>query len=180
MAKKKNVLIGVTASIAAYKSCEIITSLKKAGCAVKVAMSPDSHHFITPLTLQTLSANKVITDMFALPEEWDVCHVSLAKWADLILVAPASADMIAKLAHGRADCIISAAVLSTKARVLIAPCMNENMYRHTASQQNITVLKKMGYKFIGPVYGQLACGDKGIGHIADVKDIVGAAKRLLK
>ncbi|MBN1871309.1 MAG: hypothetical protein JW800_01925 [Candidatus Omnitrophica bacterium] len=180
MAGQKNILIGVTASIAAYKSCELITSLRREGYAVKVAMSPDSHHFITPLTLQTLSVNKVISDMFALPEEWDVCHVSLAKWADLILVAPASADMIAKLAHGRADCIISATILSAKADVLITPAMNDNMYRHPSVQQNIRSLKRMGYKFIGPKHGRLACGDQGIGHIAGTKEIVLAVKRLLK
>jgi phosphopantothenoylcysteine synthetase/decarboxylase len=176
----KRILLGVTASIAAYKSCDIINSLRKLGYEVKVAMSPDSKHFITPLTLQALSSNDVITDMFELPAKWDACHVSLAKWANLILIAPASADMISKLAYGLANCIISASVLASNAKVLIAPAMNDNMYKHKAVQDNISRLKKFGYKFVGPKRGHLACGYEGIGHIADVEDIVKAVKKLLK
>ena len=143
-------------------------------------MSRDAGHFITPLTLQTLSGGKVITGMFELPDKWDIHHTSLAVWADLVLIAPASADMISKLACGLADCIVSAAVLSTRAKVLIAPAMNNNMYDHKAIRENIAKLKKFGYKFVGPKKGHLACGYKGIGHIADVKDIVEAAQNLLK
>lgn len=176
----KKILLGVTASIAAYKSCDIISSLRRLGHEVKVAMSPDAKHFITPLTLQTLSSNEVIADMFEPPQKWDACHISLAEWSDLILVAPASADMIAKLACGSADCILSATVLSSKAKVLIAPAMNDKMYKHKAVRQNIAELKKFGYEFVGPKKGHLACGYIGMGHIADVADIVAAAKRLLK
>ena len=174
------IVLGVTGSIAAYKSCDIISSLRKGGHEVKVIMSPDAGHFITPLTLQTLSSNKVVKDMFELPAEWDIYHTSLGAWADLILIAPASADMISKLACGLADCIVSAAVLAAKAKVLIAPAMNDAMYKHKAIQENIAKLKRFGYKFVGPKKGHLACGYKGIGHIADVKDIVQAAERLLK
>lgn len=176
----KKILLGVTASIAAYKSCDIINSLRKSGHEVRVAMSPDSKHFITPLTLRTLSSNEVATDIFELQSKWDVCHVSLAEWADLILIAPASADMISKLACGLADCILSATVLSSTSKVLIAPAMNDKMYKNKVIQENIAKLKRFGYEFIGPKQGRLACGYEGIGHIAEVEDIVQAVKRLLK
>jgi phosphopantothenoylcysteine decarboxylase/phosphopantothenate--cysteine ligase len=175
----KKILIGVTGSIAAYKSCDIISSLRKLGFETKVVMSRDSGHFITPLTLQTLSSNQVITDMFALPEKWDVYHTSLAEWAGLILIAPATADIISRLACGLADDILSAAVLASKAKILIAPAMNEKMYKHKAIQENIEKLKRFGYKFIGPKRGYLACGYEGIGHLADVEDIVKAVKKIL-
>lgn len=175
----KKILLGITGSIAAYKSCDIITSLRKLGYEVKVVMSHDAKNFITPLTLQTLSANAVIIDMFELPENRDVCHVSLGEWADLILIAPATADIISKLACGSADCVLNAAVLSSKAKVLIAPAMNDRMYGHKAVQANIAALKKFGYKFIGPKEGHLACGRTAIGHIADVKDIVKTVEELI-
>jgi len=175
-----NILLGVTGSIAAYKSCDIINSLRKSGYEVKVAMSPDSKHFITPLTLQTLSSNEVIMDMFELPARWDISHILLAEWADLILIAPASADIISKLANGSADCILSVTVLSSTAKVLIAPAMNERMYRHKAVKANIAKLKKFGYKFVGPKKGHLACGYVGMGHIASVEEIIKAVKSLLK
>lgn len=176
----KNVLIGVTASIAAYKSCDIIRSLRKLGCETKVAMSPDAEHFITPLTLQTISCSEVVTDMFKVSEKWDIRHTSLAEWADLILIAPATADMISKLACGLADCALSAVVLASKADVLIAPAMNENMYTHKAVQENIAKLKRYGYKFVAPKRGYLACGYEGVGHIADTGDIIQAVKKLLQ
>ena len=175
----KRIVLGVTGSIAAYKSCDIISSLRALGHEVKVIMSHDAGYFITPLTLQTLSGNKVIADMFELPEDWDIRHTSLAAWADLILIAPASADMISKLACGLANCIVSAAVLSSKAKVLIAPAMNDNMYNHKATRENIAKLKRFGYKFTGPKKGHLACGYKGIGHIADTEDIIKAVKKAL-
>ena len=176
----KKVVLGITGSIAAYKSCEIINALRKSGHEVKVIMSPSAKHFITPITLETLSSNKVVLDMFELPDKREVCHTSLAAWADLMLIAPASADMISKLASGLADCIISATILATKAKILIAPAMNDNMYKHAIIQENIKKLKKIGYEFIGPKRGHLACGYNAIGHIADLKDILIAAKKLLK
>lgn len=179
MARNK-ILLGVTGSIAAYKSCDIITSLRKLGYEIKVAMSPDAGYFITPLTLQTLSSNEVVTDMFKPPAVWDACHISLSEWADLILIAPATADIIAKLACGSADCVLSATILAGRAKVLIAPAMNDNMYNHKAVQCNIEKLKKFGYKFVGPKRGYLACGRIGMGHIADVKDIVQAVVKLCK
>ena len=165
----KNVLIGVTASIAAYKSCDIIRHLRRFGCDTKVVMSPDAEHFITPLTLQTISCNEVVTDMFRMSEKWDIYHTSLAEWANVILIAPATADMISKLACGLADCALSATVLASRAEILIAPAMNENMYTHKAVQENIEKLKKFGYKFVAPKRGYLDCGYEGVGHIADTE-----------
>jgi len=176
----KKILLGVTASIAAYKSCDIINSLRKSGYKVKVVMSPDAKHFITPLTLQTLSSDEVITDMFQPPPTWEVSHVSLAGWADLILIAPATADTISKLACGLANCILSATVLSSEGKILIAPAMNDRMYKHKTVQENIARLKRFGYKFIGPKRGHLSCGYEGMGHIADTEDIVKAVKKLIK
>jgi phosphopantothenoylcysteine decarboxylase/phosphopantothenate--cysteine ligase len=176
----KNVLIGITASIAAYKSCDIIRHLRRLGCDTKVVMSPDAKHFITPLTLQTISRNEVVTDIFRVSEKWNIYHTSLAEWANVILIAPATADMISKLACGLADCALSATVLASRAKVLIAPAMNENMYTHKAVQENIEKLKKFGYKFVAPKRGYLACGYEGVGHIADTKDIIEAVKKALK
>ncbi len=177
--KSKNVVMGVTASIAAYKSCDIIRHLKNIGCDTKVIMSPDAGRFITPLTLQTISCNEVVTDMFHVGGKWNIYHTSLAEWADIILVAPATADMISKLACGLANCALSAVVLASKADILIAPAMNENMYTHKAVQGNIKKLKSFGYEFIAPKRGYLACGYEGVGHIADTKDIIEAVKKII-
>jgi len=180
MASKKTVVLAVTASIAAYRACEIISALNRYGVNVRVLMTKESGEFITPLTLQTLSRNKVVEDMFELPEKWDPVHTSIADEADLVLIAPATANILGKLASGICDDIISCVVYATRAPVLIAPAMNEKMYTHKIVQENIAKLKKIGYKFIGPVKGHLACGHVDMGHIADTKDIVSEAKRLLK
>jgi len=180
MVKKKEILLGVTGSIAAYKACDIISGLKKLGFNVTVLMTKEAKHFITPLTLQTLSNNKVVEDMFAAIDNFDPLHTSLAQKASLILIAPATANIIAKLAQGGCDDIISCTVLSTKAPVLIAPAMNDNMYKHKAVKDNISRLKELGYKFVGPISGHLACGYKGMGHIADVGEIIAQAKKVIR
>ncbi|MBN1526539.1 MAG: hypothetical protein JW919_03005 [Candidatus Omnitrophica bacterium] len=180
MAKAKSVVLGVTGSIAAYKACEVIRLLKKESCEVTVLLTPEGEKFITPLTLQTLSSNKVVTGMFEVPEDWDPAHVALADKADLVLIAPATAHIIGKIASGLCDDIVSCVVCATKAPVLIAPAMNANMYMNKAVQENITKLKRAGYKFAGPVRGMLACGYEGIGCLAAPSDIVKEAKRLLK
>jgi phosphopantothenoylcysteine decarboxylase/phosphopantothenate--cysteine ligase len=181
MAKRtKEVLLGVTGSIAAYKACDIVNRLKRAGCNVTVALTEEARHFITPLTLQNLSGNKVVTGMFDLPENYDPLHTSLAQRADLVLVAPATANLIGKLASGICDDILTCAIMATDAPVLIAPAMNDKMYEHKAMVENVAKLKKWGYKFIGPKRGNLACGYKGIGHIADTEDIVRQAKGMLR
>jgi len=178
--KSKTIVLGVCASIAAYKACEIITLFKKSNIETVVCLSKDADKFITPLTLQTLSCNKTYQNMFEAHSDWDPKHISLAKRADLLLVAPATADIISKVAAGICDDLLSCTIASTKARVLFAPAMNDQMYNNKIIQGNITKLKSLGYKFIGPIEGSLACGDRGIGHIAEVADIVKKAKSLLK
>lgn len=176
--KIKTIIVGVTGSIAAYRACEIVSSLKKLSFNVRVILTKDGAQFITPLTLQTLSGNKTYTDMFEPPQAFDPVHTSLAESASLVLIAPATANIIGKLAGGTCDDLLSCVVYATKAPVLIAPAMNENMYNHEILKSNIAKLKKIGYSFIGPVKGRLACGHTAIGHIADTEDIVREAKRL--
>lgn len=172
MKKKKTVLVGVTGSIAAYKAAEIISQLKKKDFEVIALMTAEATRFITPLTLQTLSGNPVAVDMFAEPKNWSPIHTSLAGRADLVLIAPATAQIIAKIANGLCDDIISCTVLATKAKVIFCPAMHENMYLHQAVQENIKRLKGMGYGFLGPIKGGLACGCTGVGHLSEVTDIV--------
>ena len=180
MPKPKEVILGVTGSIAAYKACEIINQLKRRKINVTVVMTKEAQEFITPLTLQTLSENRVICDLFSLPENVSPLHVSLAKRCDLVLIAPASANIIAKLACGTADDVLSCLCLSTRAPILICPAMNENMFEHKITQENIARLKKTGYYFLGPVKGHLVCGDRGVGHLAKPEDIVREALGLLR
>ena len=176
----KTIILGVTGSIAAYKACELTSLFKKEGFNVRVLLTKEGKEFVTALTLQTLSKNKVIMDMFESPEEWNPIHTSLAQSADLILIAPATANIIAKLASGICDDILTCTVFASDAPVLIAPAMNDKMYEHKIVQENITKLKKVGYRFIGPIKGHLACGCEAVGHIADLSDIIAEAKRLAK
>jgi phosphopantothenoylcysteine decarboxylase/phosphopantothenate--cysteine ligase len=176
----KSVVVGVTGSIAAYKACDIISILRKDAIDVTAVLTKEGAEFITPLTLETLSGNKVVMDMFALPDERNPIHTSLADKASLILIAPATANIIGKLACGICDDVLTCAVLSTKAPILIAPAMNDNMYSNALVQSNIARLKKLGFRFIGPVKGRLACGRDAIGHISDPAEIAREAKRLLK
>ncbi|MCX5679237.1 MAG: hypothetical protein NTZ95_00970 [Candidatus Omnitrophica bacterium] len=177
---KKTVILGVTGSIAAYKACEIIGYLRRSGLDVNVILTKEAVEFVTPLTFRTLSGNKVAAGIFDMPEEWDPSHISLAQKADLILVAPASANIIGKLASGVCDDLLTCVIFATKAPVLIAPAMNTNMYEHKIVQANIAKLKSVGYHFIGPIKGRLACGTEGVGHIACPENIVKEAQRLLK
>jgi len=176
---KKEIIIGVTGSIAAYKACDIIRGLKKYGYNTTVIMTKEAEEFVTPLLMSDISENKAYTDMFGPVREWDIKHVSLAQAADLILIAPATANIIAKLALGICNDLLTCTVLASRAPVLIAPAMNDNMYSHRSTQDNIKKLKSFGYKFIGPVKGKLACGTEGIGHIADVEEIIREAKKTL-
>lgn len=180
MAKKPTIVLGVTGSIAAYKAYDILIELVKLGISVRVIMTKEAEEFVTPLTFKTLSGNRVYTGLFDKVSNNDTAHIELAQNAALVLIAPATANIIAKLACGICDDLLTCVVLATKAKVLIAPAMNENMYFHKAVQQNIRTLQGFGYKFIGPVKGRLACGYFGKGHIASVNDIVQEAKRLLK
>ena len=178
--KKRNIVLGITASIAAYKACDLINALRKKGRDVTCIITRRAQEFITPLSLETLSGNKVYTDMFELPDKREACHISLAEKADLILISPATADIIAKLAAGICDDLLTCTALSSRSPVLIAPAMNDNMYNHGITQRNIRELKKNGYKFIDPIRGHLACGRVGIGHLAELSQIVKRIDKILK
>ena len=168
----KCVVIGVTGGIAVYKALDVISALRKKDIEVHVIMTESASKFVNPLTFQSISQNMVVTDMFAEPNAWEIQHISLAQKADLMLVAPATANIIGKISNGIADDMLSTTIMATKAKVLIAPAMNTNMYENKIVQNNISKLKDFGYKFIEPASGRLACGDVGIGKLADVNTIV--------
>ena len=178
--KKKTIVLGITASIAAYKACDLVSALKKKGYDVICIMTSHAKHFVTSLTLETLSGNKVYDDMFTFPEKRETVHISLAEAADLVVIFPATANIIGKLASGISDDLLTCTVISTKSPVLIAPAMNTNMYKHKITEKNINELKKIGYKFIGPEKGHLACGCVGIGHIKDTRETVERIEKILK
>lgn len=167
-----NVVLGVTGGIAAYKSADIASKLKKLNINVDVIMTKNAQQFITPLTFQSLTGTKTITDMFITDFEPDIEHISLAKKADVILIAPATANIIAKIAHGIADDMLSTVVMASKAQLLIAPAMNTVMYESPATQKNIRILKERGVIFIEPIEGLLACKDIGKGKMQDPEVIV--------
>jgi phosphopantothenoylcysteine decarboxylase len=175
-----NIVLGVTASIAAYKAADIASKLTKQDCSVHVVMTSGATQFITPLTLQTLSRNPVTTNIFEEKETWNPGHIQLADDADLLLVAPATADIIAKLAHGFADDALTAIALATKAPLLIAPAMNGKMWLHPATVANVELLKQRGADFIGPEEGLLACGYEGIGRLWPVDEVVARALELAR
>ncbi len=172
MLKDKNIVLGITGSIAAYKSAELTSQLVKLGTNVTIIMTNSATHFISPLTLATLSKNKVITDFFETPSNFEVEHISLADKADILLIAPATANIIGKIAAGIADDFLTTFVLACRAPILIAPAMNERMYLNPILQENIKKLKNRGIYFIEPEVGNLACGEKGIGRLADVHKII--------
>lgn len=175
----KTIALGVTGGIAAYKSAELVRLLVKEGAIVRVIMTKNAQEFITPLTLQTLSGNPVATDTFDLTQESEIGHIRLADTADVLLIAPATADIIAKLAHGIADDLLSTVLLATKAKVLIAPAMNVHMYAHPIVQENMRKLLGLGYGFVEPAEGFLACGYEGKGRLANPEDIVEEARAVV-
>ena len=178
--RTKNVIIGVTASVACYKALDVISGLRKLGVQVTVVLTKEAEEFIRPVLFQSVSGNKVIThDMFTASEEWDVAHISLADKADCAAVIPATANIIAKIANGICDDMLTCLICATKAPILLAPAMNENMYNNKITQENITKLKKFGFNFTGPVKGMLACGKQGMGHIQDPQNIIKEVKSLL-
>lgn len=166
----------MSASIAAYKACDLITELRDAGYGVRVAMTKDAHHFITALTLQSFAGTPVIEDFFSIEGRVKPIHIELAKSSDLILIAPASADIIAKLSHGLADDVLSCTVLASEAPLVIVPAMNEKMYANKFTQENLKRLKDNGAKIIEPIHGHLVCMDQGFGHIAENKTILETVK----
>lgn len=167
MLEGKKIVLGVSGGIAAYKACELVSRLKKLNAEVHVIMTDSAEKFVTPLTFQSLSLNQVVTDMFQSPKYWEIEHISLAKLADVLVIAPATANIIGKLASGIADDMLSTTVMATRAKVIIAPAMNTNMYENTVVQENIKKLKKLGYTFVEPAEGRLACGDVGKGKMAE-------------
>ncbi len=173
------VVLGVTGSIAAYKSAELASLLVKQGHEVFVVMTHDATEFITPLTLQTLSKNPVTTSFYDEKENWRPGHIALADRANLLLIAPATANVVAELAYGLAGHPLTAIALATRAPILIAPAMNGKMWEHPATQQNVATLKSRGVEFIGPEEGMLACGYEGVGRLWKVDDIAFRAEFLL-
>lgn len=179
MLKDKTVVIGVSGGIAVYKTLDVISRLKKLGVNVNVIMTKSATEFVAPLSFQSLSQNYVVCDIFEDPKTWDVEHISLAKRADVFLIAPATANVIGKIANGIADDMLTTTVMATKAKVLIAPAMNTNMYENKIVKKNINILKELGYGFVDPESGRLACGDIGKGKLASPETIVDEVVKLL-
>jgi phosphopantothenoylcysteine synthetase/decarboxylase len=177
--KNKHIVLGITGSIAAYKTPELVRLLKKEQAAVSCLLSENGARFVTALTLQTVSCSKVYQGMFD-AHEWDIEHISLSEKTDLIVVAPATADLIARLACGRADDLLSSVILASKCKVLVCPAMNERMWNHPATLSNVNTLKGYGYEFVHPGRGELACGAQGAGRLAQLTDIVAAVKKFIK
>ncbi|HSP32269.1 MAG TPA: bifunctional phosphopantothenoylcysteine decarboxylase/phosphopantothenate--cysteine ligase CoaBC [Halomonas sp.] len=170
----KRVLLGVSAGIAAYKSALIVRLLKQAGCEVRVVMTSGAQAFITPLTLQALSGEPVRTSLLDPEAEAGMGHIELARWADVVLIAPATADLIARLVHGMADDLLTTLCLASEALKLIAPAMNQAMWGHAATQRNIEQLQRDGWQQIGPAAGDQACGDVGLGRMSEPEEIFSA------
>jgi phosphopantothenoylcysteine decarboxylase len=175
----KSIVLGVTGSIAAYKSAELTSLLIKQGHEVFVVMTQDAMEFITPLTLQTLSKNPVTTSFFDEKENWRPGHIELADRANLLLIAPATAHIISELSHGLASHPLAAIALATRAPILVAPAMNGKMWEHPATKENVEKLKSRGVEFIGPEEGMLACGYEGLGRLWKIDDIAFRAEFLL-
>jgi phosphopantothenoylcysteine decarboxylase/phosphopantothenate--cysteine ligase len=172
MLEKKTIVLGITGGIAAYKAAELTREFVKRGASVHVIMTRNATAFLTPLTLQTLSGNAVYTDTFTLTGEWEIGHVSLADSADVVVVAPATANLIGKVAAGIADDLLTTMIMATNAPVLLCPAMNIHMYANAIVQDNIAKLRAKGYAFVDPGYGELACKTEGVGRLAGLEDIM--------
>ncbi len=168
----KRIVLGVTGGIAAYKSAELVRRLRERGAEVRVVMTGGAAAFVTPLTFQAVSGNPVHTELLDDRAEAGMGHIELARWADQVLVAPATANFIAKLAHGLADDLLSTLCLATEAPVLVAPAMNQQMWLHPATRDNCMLLEKRGVQFIGPGSGSQACGETGPGRMTEPAEIV--------
>jgi phosphopantothenoylcysteine decarboxylase/phosphopantothenate--cysteine ligase len=177
--KEKNIILGVTASIAIFKACDIILRLKEQGFQVTVVETREAEELIKPIVFQSLSGNRVYRGLFDEPKGWDIEHISLAKKADLVLIAPATANIIGKIANGICDDLLTCIVCATRAPVLLCPAMNENMYKHKIVQNNIKKLKAFGYRFVEPRKGRLVCGKIGLGCLAEVETIIKEVKKII-
>ncbi|HOS93528.1 MAG TPA: bifunctional phosphopantothenoylcysteine decarboxylase/phosphopantothenate--cysteine ligase CoaBC [Armatimonadota bacterium] len=170
----RSVLVGITGGIACYKAAELVRSLRKAQAQVRVMMTRAACEFVTPLTFQTLSQKPVATDLFAPVSDWEIEHISLARGADVVVVAPATANVIGKVAHGIADDLVTTVIMATRAPVVFCPAMNVAMWENPIVQANIRRLAELGYRFVEPAEGDLACGEEGKGRLAEVERIVEA------
>ncbi len=181
MSAIRNVVLGVTGSIAAHRAVDLASVLTKAGCEVHVVMTADAQRFVSAVPFKTLARHPVVTDLYDDADDWQPAHIRLADEADLFLVAPATANILAKLAHGLADDALSCVALALRpgAKVLLAPAMNGKMWLHPATQQNVRVLRERGCEFIGPEAGTLACGYEGVGRLWPVEAIAARALALL-
>jgi len=180
MLEGKTIILGVTGGIAAYKSAALVSRLKDLGANVVVIMTENATEFVTPITLQTLSQNPVYIDMFKLIEKSEIGHLSLSRRGDILVIAPATANIIGKIASGIADNLLTSTVMASKCPKLIAPAMHSSMYENPTVQQNIKNLEDLGYEFIGPETGKLASGDTGIGRLAKIEDIINKIIEILK
>ncbi|MBA7599404.1 Coenzyme A biosynthesis bifunctional protein CoaBC [subsurface metagenome] len=179
MVRDKNIVLGVTGSIAVYKAVEVASKLTQEGAKVDVVMTKAAQEFVTPLTFRAITNRPVATEMFDPVSEFSIEHVTLAARADLVVIAPATANVIAKLAGGIADDMLGCTVLATKAPIIVAPAMDANMYQNQITQQNIARLKERGFTFVGPGYGRLATGEIGLGRLADIEEILGTIRQVL-
>ena len=177
--KGKKIVIGVTGGIAAFKAAQLVSTVRQSGAEVTVVMTREAQLFVTPLTFQALSQKKVVTDLFTLDRP-DIVHVALADWPDLIIIAPATANIIAKIAAGLADDVLTCVVMSTRAPVLLAPAMDCGMWGSPIQQRNIETLRKAGFHIVGPQKGRLASGKTGMGRMVEVEGIIAAAQDILK
>lgn len=173
------IILGVTGSIAACKAADLASQLSKAGHKVTCVLTRSALEFVTPLTLSTLSKNPVITDLFAEKEGWQPGHIQLADEAELLLIAPATANILASMANGFANDALTAIALATRAPILIAPAMNGKMWQHPATQKNVETLRGFGHRFVEPAAGMLACGYEGVGRLAEVDTILQAVREVL-
>jgi len=179
MLANKTIVLGITGGIAAYKAAEIASKLTQAGARVEVVMTESATKFIAPLTLRSLTGRPVVTDMFELASEFSLEHIALAEAADVVAIAPATANIIAKLAAGIADDMLTCTVLATKAPVIVAPAVNVNMFQNSVTQDNLAKLKARGFTIVEPAYGRLASGKIGLGRLAEVEKIIGTINQVL-
>jgi phosphopantothenoylcysteine decarboxylase/phosphopantothenate--cysteine ligase len=175
----RRILLAISGGIAAYKAPELVRALRRAGHEVRCALTPEAERFVAPLSLQAVSGQTVRKDLFDAGEEGEIDHIGLADWADLVLVAPCTANLMAKMSHGLADDLVTAVLLATRAHVLVAPAMNVNMWTHPATQANLEILRARGLSFVGPDEGELACGWEGQGRMSDPAVLVEAVEALL-
>lgn len=176
----KRIVVGISGSIAAFKAAEVVSQLVQRGAQVDVVMTPAATKFVGPMTFQALTRRRVIVDPYDLDAISDASHVTVSGEADLVLVAPATANILAKMAHGIADDALTSLLLAVTSPVLVAPAMNDRMWKHAATQDNMALLKKRGIKFVEPGVGFLACGTYAVGRLAEPADILAAVEKLLR